>query len=172
MEVGAGVRVEMTKWGDRPHWVFDARFLGSDEHGDWIGIPAGAVMTRPGAEFVTATDQVGLVPPERGWLATFHAPGYAVLTYVDMTTVPVWDGPVVRAVDLDLDVVRTAEGRVYVDDEDEFAEHRVTHAYPPDVVALAEASRAEVLAAVEHGQEPFGTHAERWFAVLRGLRRS
>ena len=35
---GDAVRVVMTKWGDRPHWEFDATYLGSDEHGDWIGI--------------------------------------------------------------------------------------------------------------------------------------
>ena len=31
----------MSKWGDRPHWEFDALFLGSDRHGDWLGIPVG-----------------------------------------------------------------------------------------------------------------------------------
>ncbi len=169
METGTAVRVALSKWGDRPHWEFGARFLGSDEHGDWIGVPTATRMVRPGAEFVSSTDQVCLVPRDSGWIATFHAPGFLVLTYVDMTTVPVWDGPVVRAVDLDLDVVKTAEGRVYVDDEDEFAEHRVAYRYPPHVVALAETSRDEVLAAVVHEHEPFGTHAERWFAVLRGL---
>lgn len=169
MESGAPVRVEMTKWGERPHWRFDARYLGADEHGDWIGIPAGTSMSRPGADFVTETDQAGLVPRDVGWLATFHAPGYHVVTYVDMTSVPVWDGPVVRAIDLDLDVVRTAEGVVFVDDEDEFAEHREAFGYPRDVVALAERSRDDVLAAVTAGTEPFGAHAERWFAVLRGM---
>ncbi len=171
MEAGAEVRVALTKWGDRPHWEFDARFLGSDEHGDWIGIPTGALMTRPGADFVTETDQVGLVPRDRAWLATFHAPGYLVVTYVDMTTVPFWDGHVLRAVDLDLDVIKTAEGEVFVDDEDEFAEHRELFGYPADVVALAEASRDEVLADVQQAREPFGSHAQRWFAVLDGLER-
>ncbi|WP_180935649.1 DUF402 domain-containing protein [Nocardioides ungokensis] len=35
-----------------------------------------------------------------------------------------------RAVDLDLDVVRGRTGRVWIDDEDEFAEHRVRFGYP------------------------------------------
>ena len=120
----------MTKWGGRPHWEYDAVLLGSDEHGDWLGIPGGTHMSRPGAEYVAPVAQVVLVPPpgpddERGWLATFHAPGGPVQVYVDMTTPPAWDGPVLRAVDLDLDVVRGATGRVWVDDEDEFARHRV-----------------------------------------------
>ena len=134
---GDPVRLEMTKWGDRPHWEFDALWLGSDEHGDWVGIPAGTPMSRPGAHVRIQVDQVGLIPPPdapaaaRGWLATFHAPGGPrVSVYVDITTPPLWDGPVLRAVDLDLDVVRGVDGRVWLDDEDEFAEHRVELGYP------------------------------------------
>jgi len=41
-------------------------------------------------------------------------------------------------VDLDLDVVLTREGHLFVDDEDEFAAHQVELGYPPEVVALAE----------------------------------
>ena len=52
--------------------------------------------------------------------------------YVDITTPPVWDGTVLRAVDLDLDVVRGNTGRVWVDDEDEFADHRVRFGYPDE----------------------------------------
>lgn len=152
---GTPVRLVTTKWGDRPHWEFDATYLGADAHGDWIGIPVGTPMARPGAAFVTEAAQVGLVPPDAGWLATFHAPGWPVATYVDMTTVPVWDGDVVRAVDLDLDVVLLAGGDVFVDDEDEFAEHRVRFGYPPDVVALAEEAAAWVSEAVLQQRAPF-----------------
>ena len=50
-------------------------------------------MTRPGMEVTTPNDQVGLVPAAgnavgRAWLATFHAPGGNVWTYVDMTSRP------------------------------------------------------------------------------------
>src|SRR5690349_4834447 len=117
----------MEKWGDRPHWHIPGRWLGSDEHGDWIGIPAGTLMARPGVEVVSEFDQVGLVPApgpdlERAFLATFHAAPSHIWVYVDMTTPPVWDEGVVRAVDLDLDVIRGREGDVVVDDEDEFAQ--------------------------------------------------
>src|SRR3954454_17024478 len=94
----------MTKWGDRPHWAMDAVHLGSDDAGDWIGFPKGTRMSRPGVDLTTTNLQVGLVPAA-GWLATFHGPGGKVRTYVDMTTVPVWDGSTIRAVDLDLDVI-------------------------------------------------------------------
>ena len=161
----------MTKWGDRPHWQFDGTYLGSDEHGDWIAFAAGTLMTRPGIEVRPPNDQVGLVPaagPDeaRAWLATFHGPGGSVQTYVDMTTPPVWDGPTVRAVDLDLDVVKTLAGDVYVDDQDEFDLHRVEHSYPDDVVALALGTRDRILAAVRDGHPPFDGSSERWLAQL------
>ena len=172
-EHGAAVRVVMTKWGDRPHWEFDAVHLGSDRHGDWLGIPAGTTMSRPGATYVAPTDQVGLVPapgPDetRGWLATFHAVGGPVRVYVDVTTPPLWDGSVLRAVDLDLDVLRGNSGRVWVDDEDEFAEHRVRFGYPERVVEQALVSCRRVEAAVRAGEAPFdGSHRE-WLAQVAG----
>jgi hypothetical protein len=169
---GDPVRVEMTKWGDRPHWEFDGVYLGDDEHGDWIAFPAGTLMTRPGMEVRPAWAQVGLVPSGgEAFLATFHGPGADKRVYVDMTSVPRWDGSVVRAVDLDLDVVQELDGSVYVDDEDEFADHQVRFDYPPGTIALAEATRDAVLAAVRDGSAPFDGTAARWFPVLDDLAR-
>ncbi len=171
-DLGSAVRVAMTKWGDRPHWEFDATYLGSDEHGDWLGIARSTVMTRPGMTYVAPTAQVGLVPApgpdaDRGWLATFHDVGGPVQVYVDITTPPVWDGAVLRAVDLDLDVVRGNTGRVWVDDEDEFADHRVRYGYPPEVVSAAAASCDRVHAAVAAGRAPYDGVAAGWLDRLR-----
>jgi hypothetical protein len=128
-------------------------------------------MTRPGATYVAPTDQVGLVPPPgpeetRGWLATFHAVGGPVRVYVDVTTPPAWDGAVVRAVDLDLDVVRGNTGRVWVDDEDEFAEHRARFGYPEEVARAALASCDRVHADVAAGRTPYDGSAAGWLARL------
>lgn len=168
---GDPVRIAMTKWGDRPHWDFGATYLGSDVHGVWIGIPAGTVMNRPGKVYVAPTAQVGLVPGpgsdlERAWLATFHAVGGPVRVYVDMTTPPVWDGSTVHAVDLDLDVIEDPDGRVWVDDEDEFAEHQVTLGYPAEVIALATASRDRIRALLTARRGPFDGVAGDWHATL------
>ena len=59
---GDSVRLEMTKWGDQPHWEMDAVYLGADAAGDWIGFPFGTVMSRPGMSITTTNEQVGLVP--------------------------------------------------------------------------------------------------------------
>ncbi|WP_235737309.1 DUF402 domain-containing protein [Nocardioides alcanivorans] len=138
----------MTKWRQLPHWTFSGTYLGSDQHGDWIGLPTGTHYERPGAAYDSPSASVTLVPApdadERGWLAAFHAAGHrlpgftaAIEVYVDITTPPKWQGRVLTSVDLDLDVVRGSSGRVWVDDEDEFAEHRHTLDYPDVVVAHA-----------------------------------
>jgi uncharacterized protein len=171
---GAVCRLAFTKWGDLPHWEMDCVWLGEDEHGTWLGYPAGTFMSRPGAEVTTTNPQVGLLPAAgtaygQGWVATFHGEGGPVLTYVDMSTPARWDRSTIRAVDLDLDVVKPLDGEVYVDDEDEFEEHRVAYAYPDEIVELARASADVVLTGVRRGLPPFdGTH-ERWLTLLATL---
>ena len=162
----------MSKWRGRPHWVFAGRYLGCDGHGDWIGFPAGSHFSRPGADYVAPYDQVGLVPAgtlaERGWLATFHDPRGPVRAYVDVATPPVWEGTTVRSTDLDLDVVHGRSGRVWVDDEDEFADHRERFGYPESLVASALASCRFVEQAVTAGAAPFDGSADRWLSRVAG----
>ena len=168
---GDAIRLELTKWVDSPHWQLDGVYLGSDAAGDWLGFPTGTHMSRPGVEITSTNDQVGLVPAPgtaagQAWLATFHGPGGSVWTYVDMTTIPEWDGHIVRAVDLDLDVVERLDRTVFVDDEDEFEEHRVELGYPSEIVDLALVTRDAVLSAVREKLPPFDGSAAPWFTVL------
>jgi hypothetical protein len=83
-----------------------------------------------------------------------------------MTTPPYWDGPQVHAVDLDLDVVRGTAGRVWVDDEDEFAQHRVELGYPDEIVQLALATAERVRLAVQDELAPFDGSAATWLNLL------
>jgi predicted RNA-binding protein associated with RNAse of E/G family len=186
MEPGTPIRCEMTKWGDRPHWQFPGIHLGADEHGDWLGFPQGTLNTRPGLELVSQAACVTLVPTDGWYAATFHAPGIWCDLYVDIATPGRWDGTVLRAVDLDLDVIRMSDplpasvyaeaekagrvaGEVFVDDEDEFAEHQVAYGYPTDVIDRAQASCDAVLADVRAGRAPYdGTH-RRWLDELSRL---
>lgn len=177
---GTPVRVQMLKWAARPHWGFGGTYLGVDDHGEWLGFPAGSRFTRPGAAYVAPVDQIGLLPAGllpaaegdvgRAALATFHAPGGQVSLYVDMATPPVWEGDTCRSVDLDLDVVRGTTGRVWIDDEDEFAEHRVSLGYPDEISALALASCERVHGLVTAGLPPYDRETSRpWFALLSEL---
>ena len=87
-----------------------------------------------------------LVPHDAWWLATFYGDDARrpFDIYVDIATPATWhDDHLVRAVDLDLDVIRGTTGRVWVDDEDEFAAHRVELDYPDEVVEQAVRSAAD-----------------------------
>ncbi|KAA1419127.1 DUF402 domain-containing protein [Nocardioides humilatus] len=165
---GDPVRVVMSKWGERAHWEYDAIYLGSDEHGEWIGCPTATFYSRPGLEFVAAFAGVVCKPAGgAAHLACFNDEHAQAAIYVDMTTPPEWDGTTLRAVDLDLDVVKRQDGTIYLDDEDEFAEHQVAFGYPAEVVAMTERSAAEVLAAVRAGEAPFDGTAATWHEVLQ-----
>jgi hypothetical protein len=170
-EVGTAVRAVVSKWGARPHWEFEGRWLGADEHGEWVGLPAGTRFVRPGRVYVAPVDQVSLVPanvdPGVAWLATFHAPGGDVSTYVDVTTRVHWSGTELHAVDLDLDVVRWPDGRVTLDDEDEFAANTVAFGYPPDLVEAARLTCEGLEIAVRAGRPPFdGTAHLAWLDLV------
>ena len=164
------IRVAFGKWGGRPHWEYDALLLGEDDHGTWLGLPAGTRVARPGAELDTGENQVVLVP-DAAFVATFYSPGgdAPCELYVDICTRPAVEGRSVAAVDLDLDVIRGWTGRIWVDDEDEFAEHRVRLGYPAEVVELALTSCEAVRRTVELSQAPFDDETpKRWFAALEG----
>lgn len=172
LALGSVVRGRFTKWGGGRHWEWDGVYLGEDEHGRWFYAPAGTRCTRPGMDFHAPDPWVSLAPHEGGWAAGFYPYSKDINVYVDMTTPPEWrrrddGGWEVTMVDLDLDVVLTSDGHLFVDDEDEFAEHQVTLGYPAEVVALAEATARDVLAAIARGDEPFLTvgHARLAAAV-------
>ena len=82
-ELGDPVRIEMEKWGGRPHWHIPGRWLGSDEHGDWIGIPTGHGCSTARAPTRSHDERPGRArarrrtcrTTQRGWLGTFHGPG-------------------------------------------------------------------------------------------------
>ncbi|MBL0885013.1 hypothetical protein [Myceligenerans indicum] len=185
---GQPVRVRYTKWDGRRHWTFDAVYLGTDEHGVWIGYPAGTRFARPGLRYRASTRGVGFFP-DAGWTPAFY-PGdqehpFNTRVYTDLTTVPVWRsvpaGRVrrraweVTMADLDLDVIGfrpgyddpRGRGPAFIDDQDEFAEHQVRYGYPADLVARVDADARALLSAVLGGEAPFDDVVpERWFAVL------
>lgn len=67
------------------------------------------------------------------------------------------DGPEVRFVDLDIDVLVQPDGACVVTDEDEFARHAARYGYPPEVQEAAQAAVAALLAAVRGRRPPFDT---------------
>ncbi len=165
------VRVRYTKWGGRAHWTLTAHHLGEDEHGVWLAAPVGTELTRPGARELAIRLHVILFPHRLPCTAAFYErlPGdlTEMATYIDISTVPQWNDGEVTMVDLDLDIIRQHDGTILIDDEDEFAEHQVSLAYPPDVVAMAEESCAARLTELTEGVEPYGVVGQAWLDSAR-----
>ena len=69
-----------------------------------------------------------------------------------------------RAVDLDLDVVRGPTGRVWVDDEDEFADHRVRFGYPEEVARLRDGLLRPGARGRRRRPAPYDGCARAWLA--------
>jgi protein associated with RNAse G/E len=165
------VQVDYRKYDGALHWNLRMRRLGEDEHGVWLGLPAGGVTRKghgPAVELPEA--HVLLFPRAAWWTATFNAAPRSTEIYCDITTPPQWPAPdEVTMVDLDLDVLlrRSAPGPVLVD-EDEFAEHRVRYGYPADVVSAAQESAQWLMDEIAAARGPFcGVHRE-WLGMVDG----
>jgi hypothetical protein len=156
------------KWPDRLHWQFEMLRLGEDAHGSWLYVPAGSAVKRGDEpERRLANGFVSLVPPDSWWEAEFYWDHPVQLVYVNIGTPCELSAGGIRQVDLDLDVIRTIDGRVETLDEDEFAHHQVLYQYPTDLIAAARRSADEVARMLAEHAEPFGHAAERWINQAR-----
>ena len=163
------VVVDFRKWGGAEHWAFRLERLAEDEHGVWLGGRPGNVTLRgPRGALAFKTHHLMLIPAGAWWVASFNEPPTRSLIYVDVTTPPRWDGDLVTMVDLDLDVILGPDGDVFLEDEDEFDEHRVALAYPDDIVHRARATADQVLRSVRAREEPFATVGPRRLEELIG----
>jgi protein associated with RNAse G/E len=162
---GREVRVVYTKYDGSLHWHQTMRYLGADEHGSWLGAPAGT-SARRGSEppIILAQPYVLLLPDGQWWTAVFNGEPADTDIYCDISTPPQWSHESeVTMVDLDLDVLRRrADQHVLLVDADEFAEHQVRYSYPAEVISQAEQAAAWLEKAVRAGTEPFGSTFAPW----------
>lgn len=150
------VRAVYRKFDGALHWHEWMGWLGEDEHGVWLGAPAGNECQR-GDEpaVILAQPHVVLFPRDKWFTASFNGQPAKTEIYCDITSpVEFVSDELITMVDLDLDVLRRWTGEVEIDDEDEFAEHQMRYGYPPEVIAEAQAS-CDWLAANVVTAEPF-----------------
>jgi protein associated with RNAse G/E len=161
---GHFLEVTYTKWGGDLHWRMPATRIGADEFGTWLGVARKTEVVRSAGSFVLPRANVVLVPQDGAYTASFYefVANVDVDVYVDITSIPDWNCMGVTAIDLDVDVVRLANGTIYVDDRDEFEENQRRYGYPAEVVALAESTCAQVLDDLTHRREPYNTVGSDW----------
>ncbi len=149
------VDIDFRKWVSRPHWRFTMYYLDQDEWGTWLWTPPGSTAQRAD-EPAQAFDHlnVKLIAPGEWWTAIWNDSGRYDL-YIDIVTPAAWRGSRVTMIDLDLDVVRIADGTVIVDDEDEFLDHQVKYGYPASVIEKARSTADTLQQRIQAGEEPF-----------------
>lgn len=159
------------KWDGGPHWVHDCVYLGSDGWGDWFGQPTGWQSSRPGRDFVAEHPNVTLLPPSGDFAYTHNAPPHPVRVYIDIAWDVRWQDGEPTGIDMDLDVVRTVDERgIWIDDRDEWDEHRVQYGYPLGLVTRLEDVAIDLERRVTARTPPFDdATADAWLDVLAGL---
>ena len=139
-EPGTRLVFRWRKWDGSPHWLHECVYLGADDWGDWFGQLPGWRSSRPGRDFLVEAANVTLMPPHGMYALTVNvAPPAGYRIYIDLGWDIGWqdaDGiPEPSGIDMDLDVVRAVDGRgIWIDDRDEWDEHRVAYGYPLDIV--------------------------------------
>ncbi len=93
--------------------------------------------------------------------------------YIDLAWEVRWDAvtgdPV--GVDMDLDVVKAIDGRgIWIDDRNEWDEHRVAYGYPVQLVDRLEQVAVDLERQVTASAPPYDdATAAHWLGVLRSL---
>lgn len=170
--VGSRLVFRWRKWDGSPHWIHECVYLGSDEWGDWLGQPTGWRSSRPGRDLLTSGPNVTLLPPTGDYVVTVNeVPPAKSRIYIDISWDARWDAGEPTGIDMDLDVIRSVDERgVWVDDRDEWDEHRVAYGYPLDIVRHLEAVTIDLERRVTASEPPFDdATADAWLARLAAL---
>lgn len=158
------------KWDGSPHWVHECVYLGSDAWGDWFGQRVGMRSARTGREMLVEHANVTLLPPEGEWVLTMNDTGHRTRVYIDLAWDAHWEGEEPTGIDMDLDVIDQQPRGIWIDDRDEWDEHRVAFGYPADIVARLEGVAVDLERRVAAHEKPFHPDvAAHWLAVLAGF---
>lgn len=163
------VIVESRKWDGSLHRRTVMIELGTDQHGLWLYMPTGTHVQLPASSFV-ASAGLRLIPLGERWSVYFVRPvpdtGRPEQLYVDITTPATRSGDQIEFVDLDLDVERLDHGSVLIMDRDEFALNQQRWSYPPEEIAITEATATAVQKMIMAGEPPFDGSEGSWWRVV------
>ena len=150
------IEVRGFKWPHRPTAAAMAYLLDEDAFGIWLGIARGNPWWAADGSCsgVFEMSFVKVVPRGTFWTACFN-PVDPVID-VDIVLPVRWGDAALDEIDLELDILRSADGNVRVRDREEFDRVLEAWAMPGSVVAQAEETCAWVRTMVELGAEPFG----------------
>jgi uncharacterized protein len=156
------LEIRVVKWPDRRMGIAHVTVLGEDQFGRWMGAVAGSPWwMADGSDSGTfITSFVKLIPEDTYWSVCFNH--VDPIVDVDMVLPVQWREDIIEEVDLELDVLRFADGTVSIRDQDEFDRVRSLYAMPDAIVERAETTCEQIRGRVEAGDEPFGTVGFAW----------
>lgn len=151
------IEVRGFKWPHRPTSIASASFLGEDQFGHWLGVTKGdpwwAADHSSSGTFLHSF--VKLVPRNTFWSVCFH-PGDLVVD-VDIILPVNWIGNILEEVDLELDVLRSRNGKVWIRDQNKFEQLQTHWGIPLEIATQATETCNYIRSLVEQSSEPFGT---------------
>ena len=156
--IGRPIHVCSTKYDGAAHWEFDSWFV--LEQGPLLVTSnfAGQELQTWNGPWTTPYDTRNHFWSDRWYnvmrLERPHGGGLEGW-YCNVTTPMLYDGEMVRYVDLDLDVRVSSQGEPEVLDEEEFVENSRRIGYPPEVIEQARRAVDELLGLARSGQFPF-----------------
>ncbi|MFI5731055.1 DUF402 domain-containing protein [Kribbella sp. NPDC051587] len=168
ISAGDNCRVLTSKWGNKRHYEYDATFLGVDEYGAWLSAPQGTHFWRPDHEFHSGFPQVILLPNgKKPWYVHYFGKSDTGkpprhYTYADISTPWNEASGTFSVVDLDLDVIGQVDGKIRIDDVEEFFSNRDDLQYPPDVAAVALETCLRIYSQMRTQQAPFDGAHLKW----------
>jgi hypothetical protein len=170
-EPGTRLLFRWRKWDGSPHWLHECVYLGSDRWGDWFGQLPGWDSSRPGRTFTPQHPNITLLPPSGDYAYTRNASPHRTRVYIDIAWDVRWQDGEPTGIDMDLDVVDREGVGVYVDDRDEWDEHRAAFGYPAEIVDKLEALTLDLERRVTARDAPFdAATADAWLGRLAALR--
>lgn len=168
------LRFSKQKWSTAARQCTEAsswpvEVLGTDEYGTWLGSRQGTPLRlADGRTKPQPHDAVWLVVEDSWYLPTFWFTSETDLT-IDVCTPPAFEGETCGFVDMELDLLRRADGHAGVVDEDDWDALVRSGLISDEVVRTVEKTARTLLTLIEQQVEPFGEAALPW---LRSVNRA
>lgn len=156
------IEIRGFKWPKRPTTVAMAYLIGEDAFGRWVGIAEGTPLegmngTRSG---VFELSFVKLFPKDTFWTACFG--NGDIIIDVDISLPVTWLDHAVEEVDLELDVLCTADWHIYIRDQEKLLQVREMFSMPTHISDQAERTSQDIQQHIEQRVEPFGEIGFTW----------
>ncbi|XSG76892.1 hypothetical protein ACP8Y2_07765 [Herpetosiphon llansteffanensis] len=144
------------KWPKRPTAQTMGYLLGADKFGHWLGIVAGSRWQASNGQQGTFEQAfVKLIPANAYWSACFNLSGK--LIDVDIVLPHQWNDQLVEEVDLEIDLLKMADGSIEIRDQAEFAAVCQRWPMPASLIEQVHSTTAQIYQQLATGIEPFKT---------------